>query len=114
MRSMARWVFPVLVGPSTAVTPAPRARDARLGCGENEMAITRPDWRQGCCVALPKASCITMRRHTSPRLSFRTSLERNAPESLTRGLYGFVHGDIWQAGSSWAQDRVARRGFKGR
>ena len=26
MRSMARWVLPVLVGPSTAVTPAPRAR----------------------------------------------------------------------------------------
>jgi len=28
-------------------------------------------------------------------LSFRTSLERNAPESLTLVLYGFVHGDIW-------------------
>jgi hypothetical protein len=47
MRSMARWVLPVLVGPSTAVTPAPRARDVRFGCGEKEMAITHPDWRQG-------------------------------------------------------------------
>src|SRR3954468_7099777 len=26
IRSMARWVLPVLVGPSTAVTPAPGAR----------------------------------------------------------------------------------------
>src|ERR1700760_101813 len=26
MRSIARWVLPVLVGPSTAVTPAPGAR----------------------------------------------------------------------------------------
>src|SRR5674476_1584413 len=43
MRSMARWVLPVLVGASTAVTPTPRARDVRFGCGENEMAITRPD-----------------------------------------------------------------------
>src|SRR6478672_5836361 len=41
MRSIARWVFPVLVGPSTAVTPAPRARVARADCGEKLMAITR-------------------------------------------------------------------------
>jgi hypothetical protein len=32
-----------LVGPSTAVTPAPRVRDARLGCGEKLMGIRRPD-----------------------------------------------------------------------
>ena len=29
MRSMARWVLPVLVGPRTAVTPAPRRRPSR-------------------------------------------------------------------------------------
>src|SRR5208283_1718357 len=97
IRSIARWVLPVLVGPSTAVTPAPRARDERLGCGEKEIAITHPNWRPGCLAAPPKASCITMRRQASPRLSFRTSLERTAPESLTPGLYGFVHGDIWRA-----------------
>ena len=44
IRSMARCVLPVLVGPSTAVTPAPRVRDARAGCGEKLMAITRPNW----------------------------------------------------------------------
>src|SRR5690349_14333925 len=39
MRSIARWVLPVLVGPSTAVTPVPRARASRLVGDENEMAI---------------------------------------------------------------------------
>src|SRR6185437_5044251 len=105
IRSMARCVLPVLVGPSTAVTPAPRARADRLGWGENEMGITRPDWR--------RASCITMRRQKRPQLSFGTSLERIAPESLTRGLYDFVHGDIWRAAPSGLQDRVARRGSRG-
>src|SRR5262245_30285624 len=40
MRSMARWVLPVLVGPSTAVTPAPRARASRLWGAENETGIS--------------------------------------------------------------------------
>src|SRR5262245_53207544 len=39
MRSMARCVLPVLVGPSTAVTPAPRAPVPRLFEGEKEMGI---------------------------------------------------------------------------
>ena len=96
IRSMARWVLPVLVGPSTAVTPAPRARDVRLGCGENEMAITRPDWRRVFFKArqgVPVSQCDGAR---CLRLSLRTSLERIAPESLTQVLYGFVHGDIWR------------------
>src|SRR5437016_10849288 len=60
----------------------------------------------------PPASCITMRRRTSAWLSFRTSLERIAPESLTPALYAFVHGDIWQAGPAQLQDGVAGRPFK--
>src|SRR3954470_14346345 len=39
MRSMARWVLPVLVGPSTAVTPAPRAWASRLIGDEKEIGI---------------------------------------------------------------------------
>jgi hypothetical protein len=39
MRSMARWVLPVLVGPSTAVTPAPRALESRLVGEEKEIGI---------------------------------------------------------------------------
>src|SRR5712671_6859651 len=37
MRSMARCVLPVLVGPSTAVTPAPGARSAPYVEGEKAM-----------------------------------------------------------------------------
>jgi hypothetical protein len=39
MRSIARCVLPVLVGPSTAVTPAPRARASREAAEENDMGI---------------------------------------------------------------------------
>src|ERR1700761_3130417 len=46
IRSIARWVFPVLVGPSTAVTPAPRARKSRSVAGENEIGIKIPAWTQ--------------------------------------------------------------------
>ena len=42
---MARWVLPVLVGPSTAVTPAPRARKSRLVEGEKEIGIEGPGCR---------------------------------------------------------------------
>src|SRR5277367_7007476 len=39
---MARCVLPVLVGPSTAVTPAPRARSSRSAGGEKEIGIKGP------------------------------------------------------------------------
>src|ERR1043166_659116 len=39
IRSMARWVLPVLVGPRTAVTPTPRARGSRLMDGANVTGI---------------------------------------------------------------------------
>ena len=111
---MARWVLPVLVGPSTAVTPAPRVRDARAGCGEKLIAITRPDWWQACEQAaastrFPVSQCDD--EHAA-WLSFRTSLERIAPESLTPALYGFVHGDIWRAPAAQPQDGVAQARFK--
>src|SRR5918995_5095245 len=46
IRSIARWVLPVLVGPSTAVTPVPRARASRLLGEENEIAISGPGERE--------------------------------------------------------------------
>src|SRR5436853_4451402 len=51
MRSMARWVLPVLVGPSTAVTPAPRALEPRLVEEEKEMGINgrKLGDNQWCC-----------------------------------------------------------------
>src|SRR5512146_321229 len=91
MRSMARWVLPVLVGPSTAVTPAPRARAPRTGCGEKLRVITDPDWQPDPVgEARPRSSCITMRRDVRPRLTFGTGAERTAPESVETGESDFV------------------------
>src|ERR1700686_904444 len=39
IRSIARWVLPVLVGPSTAVTPKPGARSLASGDAEEEKAM---------------------------------------------------------------------------
>src|SRR5487761_2197458 len=39
IRSIARWVLPGLVGPSTAVTPAPGARALASVGGEDEKAM---------------------------------------------------------------------------
>ena len=53
-----------------------------------------------------------MRRSACSWLSFRTSLERIAPESLTPKLYDFVHGDIWLEITAQLQDGVAGHQFK--
>src|SRR4029079_1838887 len=94
IRSMARWVLPVLVGPSTAVTPAPRRRPSRVTGDENEIGIGFPGWEarfpRGQAPSVSQCDAGSARAVTK-----RTSLERTAPESLTPGLCGFVHGDIW-------------------
>src|SRR5262245_51113122 len=90
MRSIARWVLPVLVGPSTAVTPAPRARASRLLGEEKEIAISDPGKGKG-RHPFQASSCTTMRRGESLWLSCGTSLERIAAESLTRLQSDFVH-----------------------
>src|ERR1700752_1224239 len=43
MRSIARNVLPVLVGPRTAVTPAPRARGSRAEWDDREIGIKIPE-----------------------------------------------------------------------
>src|SRR6187200_2173655 len=93
IRSMARNVLPVLVGPSTAVTPAPRRRPSRLTGDENERGILVPGWG-GPLQPAGTALCITMRRPAGAPVTKRTSLERTAPESVTPRQYGFVHPDI--------------------
>src|SRR4051812_18911242 len=86
---MARWVLPVLVGPRTAVTPAPRARASREAGDENESDIRFPGWewpgpsRAG--LSVPQCDA-----RTAPALNKRTSLEQRAPESLTRAPSPFV------------------------
>src|SRR5262245_22543507 len=75
MRSIARWVLPVLVGPSTAVTPVPRARASRLVGDENEMAIADLSgcelpswWRLADSVALSGEPCDPYGSDTKPEL----------------------------------------------
>ena len=102
---MARWVLPVLVGPSTAVTPAPRARKSCWWTGEKEIGIEGPDYRAGAAVASVsqqhdgKASVLG---GTALCLRCGTSLERIAAESATRGAFDFVHCDIWRC--HWLHD----------
>src|SRR5260370_7233927 len=93
MRSMARCVLPVLVGPRTAVTPAPRARESRATGEEKEMGISCPEGGTG-PQTLIRPFCTTMRRVMDLGLSSRTSLERIAAESVTPLLSKFVHGDM--------------------
>src|SRR5580700_224562 len=95
MRSMARCVLPVLVGPRTAVTPAPRARESRATGEEKEMGISCPEGGAGRVLRTAiRPFCTTMRRVMGFGLSSRTSLERIAAESVTLRVYDFVHGDM--------------------
>jgi hypothetical protein len=104
IRSIARCVLPVLVGPSTAVTPEPRARSSRSALGENEIDIESPAEavsrrKGGGCLAQPrrwKALCLTC----------GTSLERIAAESATPPPFVFVHCDIWHCRPCCIPDRV--------
>src|ERR1700692_209980 len=94
MRSMARCVLPVLVGPRTAVTPAPRARAPRATGEEKEIGISYPECGKGPSKTGFRPFCTTMRRVKDLGLSSRTSLERIAAESVTLLLSEFVHGDM--------------------
>src|SRR5262245_5232038 len=90
IRSMARWVLPVLVGPSTAVTPAPRARASRSVAGEKEIGIEGPDWR------LTRLPYIRERRRLGQHL-----YHNNTPQSPVLNVWnesGTNHGRI---GDSW-------------
>src|SRR6476646_2158012 len=87
IRSIARCVLPVLVGPSTAVTPAPGARSCANV--EGEKAIF-------CRCFLCRAILEVFHNATGGGRGLRsgTSLERNAPESLTLTETSFVHRNI--------------------
>lgn len=60
MRSMARCVLPVLVGPSTAVTPAPRAPESRLLEEKKEMGIDDRNWEMTDVAAAITAGCVML------------------------------------------------------
>src|ERR1700686_41239 len=98
MRSMARWVLPVLVGPSTAVTPWPRATVSRDVTEEKDIAIRVP-----ASAGTPRPLARPRLYHNATRATANlrahsfvgTSPERIAAESVTRPQCGFVPGDIW-------------------
>ena len=82
MRSMARWVLPVLVGPSTAVTLLARAAGGseRIGSKAQE-PIFSPAHAGG---SVDRVYAGLAADHA------RTSLERSGAESLTPAESGFV------------------------
>src|SRR5580704_3268158 len=87
MRSMARWVLPVLVGPSTAVTPWPRARGSRSPGELNEMGIpASAGARTGRRVTYTSYLYHNATKTDGTAAVFPrpgTSLEQSTPESLT-------------------------------
>ena len=93
MRSIARWVLPVLVGPRTAVTPAPGDRSLDNNGADDDRDIIQ-SVRITLTTQAPQQKCLTMRRFLRCDLSFGTSPERKRPESLTHSVFGFVHRNI--------------------
>src|ERR1700712_792172 len=85
IRSIARWVLPVLVGPSTAVTPAPGARPLATEVAEFERIIILGVYAASRLDVFHNATLL------SRSLSLGTRTERNTPESVTPVHSGFVH-----------------------
>lgn len=87
MRSIARCVLPVFVGPRTAVTPRERSDGGRER-GEIKSQPIVTSWR----LRTPAGARADARG--SSELGGGTSPERSKPESLTPRESGFVHGEI--------------------
>src|SRR5882672_11756239 len=99
MRSIARWVLPVLVGPRTAVTPTPRARASRFAAGENETGMDIPGKRS-------RRNLYHYATVAGAILRPGTSPERIAAESLTPDISEFVLRDIWRSPAAIPQHPV--------
>src|SRR5215471_3431455 len=92
IRSIARWVLPVLVGPSTAVTPWPRTAASRGVTEEKEIGIRDPaggSRRPLVRLFVYHNATPGVAVSSGLRIS-RTSLERITSESLTLRESGFV------------------------
>ena len=92
---MARWVLPVLVGPSTAVTPAPRRRPSRVTGDENEIGIRFPGWGG----PLQRSGHAFVYHNATPDQRALNAWERvwnePGPNRRLRRCTSFVHRDIW-------------------
>ena len=102
MRSIAKWVLPVLVGPRTAVTPAPGNRSLENNGADDDrdiiqsvrITLTTQTPQQATQTTPDILKCLTMQRFSRCDLSFGTGPERKRPESLTQVVFGFVHRNI--------------------
>src|SRR3954469_3158530 len=101
MRSMARWVLPVLVGPRTATTLRPPTATAvgemLILLGRSPSSAARPH----AASAAPRCLCTIAERISARNLRFPahslmggTSPEQNRPESLTGPSSPSVHHDL--------------------
>src|SRR5471032_2676684 len=100
MRSMAKKVLPVLVGPSTAVTLGAGAERAPVVCMTSRLcfaaACARKMVRPLCAVLHPNARSGHGMHHTPSGLAVdaalknSTKLEHNGLESLTNSISAFV------------------------
>src|SRR5450631_1144243 len=108
MRSIARWVLPVLVGPSTAVTPAPGARSEPNADVEEKAIFFRCFYRisRRRMDNAPWSICFNLRRLRGRSLSSGTPGERIAPESVTPVGSGFVHRNISRGSLLASLDQV--------
>jgi len=102
IRSIARCVLPVLVGPSTAVTPEPRARSSRSARGENEIDIESP----AKAVSRRKGLSITTGALESPVLNVWNESGTNRGRIGDSAPFVFVHCDIWRRQRCCIPDRV--------
>src|SRR6516225_2901294 len=95
IRSMPRWVLPVLVGPNTAVTPAPRARSSRSAGGEKEIGINGPAWAPACRPLKGRRPGTSVLYHNAtlerPVLKMWNESGTNSGRIGTLGLFEFVH-----------------------
>src|SRR5579863_7771771 len=109
---MARWVLPVLVGPSTAVTPAPRARASDLADTGKEIGIKGSGWAPP-----PGPSAARGKGSVGAHLYHNMTLERAVlkvwnESGTNRGRIGdsrFVRirsRDIWRRSRDTIPDRV--------
>src|SRR5215831_10276036 len=91
MRSMARWVLPVLVGPSTAVTPAPRARASRFTGEEKEIVMSCP---KGTALPPSGPSVAHWDRYKCSPPQLKNESRTNRGRIADSELSNFVHGHI--------------------
>src|SRR4051794_26907231 len=90
IRSIARCVLPVLVGPSTAVTPVPRGDALRCGGEEKKTLIRSPE-----ASGLPRLVLYHNATHRHARIKQRNESRTNRARIADSTGFGFRSRRIW-------------------